>query len=277
MQLNRVSSNQTGNLLYLVITNCPLLSDVEICIVDFQSDHAVFQIKAKAKKVKSTKQWVYDFKRTNVEGFIKQLSSVDLQTIVQFAPDMDMDINKLIENNVPKRLVNHSLCPPWGDHELCNAHKAKMKAHKRAERTGTKAAWAHYRQLRNETNKICKSKYVCFINELGNCTAENPKKFWSFAKTKTSERSIPQEMISDSIKLTTSKSQADGFNKCFHSVFNTSTSHTDPGIEIPESCNPDLGFISVTEKDVLKVLQKVNANKSSGPDNLSPIILKCFF
>ena len=177
---------------------------------------------------------------------------------------------------MPKRLVNHSRGPPWADHELRNAHKVKMKAHKRAKRTGTKAAWAHYRQLRNETNKICKSKYVCFINELGNCTAENPNKFWSFVKTKTGQRSILQELISDSIKLTTSKSQADGFNKYFHSVFNTSTSHTDPGIEIPESCNPDLGFISVTEKDVLKVLQKVNANKSSGPDNLSPIILKCF-
>ena len=48
------------------------------------------------------------------------------------------------------------------------------------------------------------------------------------------------------------------------------------GIEIPEGCNPDLGFISVTEKDVLNVLQSVSANKSSGPDNLSPIILKCF-
>ena len=91
VQLNRESSNQSGNILDLAITNCPLLSDVEKCIVDFQSDHAVlqFQIKAKAKKVKSTKQWVYDFKRTNVGGFIKQLSSVDLQTIVQLAPDMD--------------------------------------------------------------------------------------------------------------------------------------------------------------------------------------------
>ena len=91
VQLNRVSSNQSGNILHLVITDCPLLSDVEKCIVDFQSDHAVlqFEIKAKAKKVNSTKQWVYDFKRTDVEGFIKQLSSVDLQTIVQLAPDMD--------------------------------------------------------------------------------------------------------------------------------------------------------------------------------------------
>ena len=91
VQLNRVSSNYNGNILDLVITNCHLLSDVEKYIVDFQSDHAVlqFQIRAKPKKVKSTKQWVYDFKRTNVEGFIKQLSSVDLHTIVQLAPDMD--------------------------------------------------------------------------------------------------------------------------------------------------------------------------------------------
>ena len=120
VQLNRVSSNQTGNILDLVITNCPLLSDVEKCIVDFQSEHAVlpFQIKAKAKKIKSTKQWVYNFKRTYAEFFIKQLLSVDLQTIVQLAPDMDAalsewlsHINKVIENNVPKRLVNHSRGP----------------------------------------------------------------------------------------------------------------------------------------------------------------------
>ena len=32
--------------------------------------------------------------------------------------------------------------------------------------------------------------------------------------------------------------------------------------------------MSVTEKNVLNVLQNVNANKSSGPDKLSPIILK---
>ena len=120
VQLNRVSSNQIGNILDLVITNCPLLSDVEKCIVDFQSEHAVlqFQIKAKAKKMKSTKQWVYYFKRADVEFFIKQLLSVDSETIVQFAPDIDAalsewlsHINKVIENNVPKRLINHSRGP----------------------------------------------------------------------------------------------------------------------------------------------------------------------
>ena len=120
VQPNRVSSNQSGNILDIVITNCPLRSDVAKCIVDFESDHTVlqFQIKAKAKKMKSTKQWVYDFKRADVEFLIKQLLSVDLETIVQFAPDIDAalsewlsHINKVIENNVPKRLVNHSRGP----------------------------------------------------------------------------------------------------------------------------------------------------------------------
>ena len=112
---------------------------------------------------------------TGLKHFIKQLSSVDkLQTIVQLAHDTGAAWSEWLYT-LARSLKTTCLIrgPPWAEHELRNAHKAN------------KAAWAHYRQLRNETNKICKAKYECFINELGNCTAKKPKEFWSFVKTKT--------------------------------------------------------------------------------------------
>ena len=129
-----------------------------------------------------------------MEGFVRQLSSVDHRLVYSLQliwtwHDLTY-INKVIEINVPKQLVDHSRCQPWAVHELRNSHKEKMKSHRRAKRACTKTAWVHYHQLRNERNNICKSKYVCFINELGDCTTENPKKCWSsFFKTKSGQRS----------------------------------------------------------------------------------------
>ena len=71
------------------------------------------------------------FKRTGVEGFIRQLSSVE-QTIPRLVPAMAVtwsewlaNSNTVIQNNMTKRLVNHSRGHPLAYDELRNAHKVQ--------------------------------------------------------------------------------------------------------------------------------------------------------
>ena len=64
------------------------------------------------------------------------------------------------------------------------------------------------------------------------------------------------------------------FNEYFHSTFSNPINAT--GNDHDTDPHPDLNSIIVTELEVTVILQKPNVNKSCGPDDVSPVILKCF-
>ena len=134
---------------------------------------------------------IYDYKRTNVNGLIKDLCDTELSTLVQHAPNINdawtewlEAVNSCINRNVPKRVIKHSKGPPWVDHWLRSLQKAKLKAHRRAKRSEKVSDWTAYRKLRNTVQSTSHKKHKSFIPELGLSVKTNPKKFYSYVKSK---------------------------------------------------------------------------------------------
>ena len=107
----------------------------------------------------------------------------------------------------------------WVDNELCQLQTEKLKAHRKAKRTRGAENWSTFRHLRNKGNSLCRSKHKLFIQNFGKEVNSNPKKFWSYVKSKTGNRVIPSDMIYKDVKLSTPDAQASSFNKHFHSPF----------------------------------------------------------
>ena len=100
------------------------------------------------------------------------------------------------------------------------------------------------------------------------------KRFWSFIKSKKKDnvgvaplRESPKGEVTNE-----SKKKADLLSRQFKSVFtheNLTDFHT-----IPPSAIPNISPVTIDVNWVTKLLQNVNVNKSSGPDQIPCWILK---
>ena len=128
--------------------------------------------------------------------------------------------------------------------------------------------------MRKKLSKLIKQKRKDFIVKLGIMVKENPKRFWSYVKSKTGTRSIPNVLKWENVEAKSSTEQAKLFNDYFYSVF--PKCNTQPVIhrQSESENNVILDNITVVEDVVLKHLRELNTNKATGPDNISPLFLK---
>ena len=148
----------------------------------------------------------------------------------------------------------------------------KNTAWRRAHRKNTHASWAKFKKLRNKLVNLIRQKSKNFINNLGLSVKENPKRFWSYIKSKTKSSSTPSDILWGDKHADSSSGIANLFNEYFVSVFKPNDLASDKFV--CSSPNVHLNNIVVTEKQVCDILYKLDVNKALGPDNLSPVILK---
>ena len=132
---------------------------------------------------------MYSYKHTNVNGLIDDLTNFKLLSTVQLANSVYDAcsewlhlVNDAIDKNVPKRIVTNN---SGVDNELRQLQTEKLKAHRKAKRTGGSEDWLNFRHFRNKVNSLCRSKHKLFIQNLGIEVNSNPKKFWSYVKYKS--------------------------------------------------------------------------------------------
>ena len=91
--------------------------------------------------------------------------------------------------------------------------------------------------------------------------------------SKTSKKEGVAELVKSDGTLTQNDTEkCNTVNNFFSSVFTT-----EDGREIPEfnmNVNTTLNSIEVSEQDFINIICKINVNKSPGPDNIHPRLLK---
>ena len=107
---------------------------------------------------------------------------------------------------------------------------------------------------------------------------KNPKKFWQYANSKRKTKSGISELKykkenGEENKTSTDKEKAEVLANFFSSVFTNEPDGEIPNIE-PITIEHDCLEKIFQEKEVLKLLQDLNVNKSPCPDGLHPKMLK---
>jgi hypothetical protein len=108
------------------------------------------------------------------------------------------------------------------------------------------------------------------LTEEENGTSKTNKKFWAYVKQKRSDNSGVGTLRVNSKLITDPTEKAEALNKQFHSVFNP-VSQPEP---VNTAGSSDMSKIKISENGVLALLKKLNPYKATGPDDLSPRLLK---
>ena len=129
-------------------------------------------------------------------------------------------------------------------------------------------------QVKSHVNKL-KKKYE---KDLVQRAKENPKVIWKYIKSKSKTRDGISDLRMNpadtkSPKTDIDEEEAKILAKYFLSVFTTETNGNVPNLELNQSINP-ISSLEISEENILKMLNTLKIDKSPGPDELHPRVLK---
>ena len=272
------------NILDLVLTTSPTkvqhihrFNDI-IC-----TDHKLisFELDLKVPKRTKTKRVVYNFKRADWSGLKETLRNTTWDACI--VPD---DADASLENwydlfvaaandHIPKCKARSVNDLPWMDNELRLLLKKKDDPRSKFKRKHSSSTEAKFIELRRFAKEMLMRKKMEHAGKLKASISENPKRFWFYIKSTTSDRPSPN-FLRDGHKLVTDiQDGANILNKFFSSVFNPASTASPTLSALPFSgVGEKLDSIELTASEVREVLLSLDPNKASGPDNIPGSLLK---
>ena len=207
---------------------------------------------------------------TYSEQFCKDFNeSSDIDTMWTNFRDWCSDI---LSSCIPSRQSSQRITQPWANKDVRRLSRSKKKWHKIARETDSSSAWDHYTSLKHDMQRTCRNAYNSHINDMLSDDTGGKKKFWTYIKSRKTDRCGVAPLKKDGITYSDSVTKADLLNKQFVSVF----SQEAPG-DLPDlgpSDTPDVPGIKVSTAGVIKLLKDINPSKATGPDSIPGKLLK---
>ena len=287
----RITPN-SATILEQFISNCPdMISDISVLPPVSSNDHCTVEMTLTFKHSSSFtyQRQVWSYKTADIRGFKQALQAVDWdlcfhhKNIDLVYREWTKIVLRVAKQFIPNKVITVRLADkPWYNGDLRRAKRKKDRAHSKAKMYNTVSVWAKYKKLRNEycnMVKYAKVKYAesfsCLVEESGGITN---KKFWHFAKLvlgKSADCCLPPlKQPDDPNTYVDTLDKAELLNNYFVSKSNLD----DSSVHIPDVLNYKtknrLSNLYVTHNEVIDVLTTLNINKATGPDSVSPYILR---
>ena len=137
--------------------------------------------------------------------------------------------------------------------------------------------YAQYRGISNIVRKQTRSVYRHEQNEVARLSKENPKKFWNYVNSRRKSRSTISDLICQDDLGNVSMADTDEKKVVVLSRFFSSVYSIEPPGEFDKlqdrPCETSMNNVKFSTADILLRLNKLNVNKSSGPDGIHPRLL----
>ena len=157
------------------------------------------------------------------------------------------NILKILQESVPSKMSSSRFNQPWINHTVKQMTRWKKRSFDKARRTKKKSNIARYRKLKSATQKECRKAYKDYVeNIIDPDLSSNPKRFWSFIKSKSTGVSPMKD--------------SDGKT---YSTLNTNEDKSTIPDKRP-SPHPTMGPIEITENGVFKLLSNLKVHKAAG-------------
>ena len=134
-----------------------------------------------------------------------------------------------------------------------------------------------YTRARNQARWATRKAQKEFEKKIDKELKLNPKQYWRYVnskkKTKSQIPDLNKTKEKDSPRTSDDKEKAEVFNQYFKEVFTKEDLENLPDVE-NKPVDSMLCNIDITEEMVLKKLKELNQNKTPGPDQIHPRVLK---
>ena len=250
----------------------PGISDHEAVFFCFSSNPLTYQ---------KTKHNIYLYNKGDF-GAIKQhigcfqasfLSSDPYNNTLQenwssFKSELETVIDQYIPQ-IPAKSTRHL---PWLNKNIKTKMKRRKQQYDKAKLSQAPEDWAAYRSIKNEITADINYSHTNYQNQLFNSKGHVSKRFWKYVKSLRKDRVGVSPLKIDGKDIINGAEKADMLNNQFYSVFtNEDLTNFPPTYSEPFTSMPNISF---TTDGILNLLQNLDVNKSSGPDEIPAIILK---
>lgn len=231
---------------------------------------------------------IWDYERLDSDLFTKLLLDTNWKQIIDndvniAAEQFTAAILSAAEVSIPhKSIAMKPSQKPWVTSEMIKQIRKRDRLFRRARQTQTTYDWDRWKYQRNivtATNKRLKQIHIQGqIRKLLQHKQEPHKYHQTLRRLtgKTRDSIIPPLEGPDGKILADDYEKATLFNDYFanQAKLDIPITHTIPQNNIRHTSVPTLGVIETSEREVLRILNSLDANKSTGPDKIPVKILK---
>ena len=254
---------------------------------DLVTDHDVLQIKYTCyATINSTEKTVYLYDKCNFEA-MKDYLDINWEERMKNHKDIQEQWNMFTEwleianamfvpsKKVPIHTSSQKYIPT--DTNTVRMIHQKHRAWTRYIETIDQHKYDYYVSLRNRVRALTRKARIQKEKEVSHVIKTNKKKFWKYINGRTKTKcSIPDLEITrnGAIEVVSSdREKAGSFLDFFTSVFTIEPTDCLP-IMGPPIINEELSTVSFNVSDIATKLSKLNTDKSPGPDQIHPRVLK---
>ena len=154
--------------------------------------------------------------------------------------------------------------------------RKKNRAWIRFVGTKTEAKHREYTRLRNKVRRLTRNAVTRHEKELAKDVKANPKRFWAYTKSRNKIKERIPDLVTENANETLTQNdqeKAETLSKFFASVFTA-----EPPAPLPtpreQRYEQPLENTNINTEDIREILGKLKINKSRGPDDIHPQVMK---
>ena len=179
---------------------------------------------------------------------------------------------KLVETYVPMSNPG-DYNEPWMNKSLLRQWKKKYHAWKRYTEGKNYHKYEEYKREANVLKKKIRQTKRAYERKLAKGIRHNRRGFFKYVNSRLTVRPEITEMKNENgILVDADKEITDIMGRYFNSVYTAPSNEAMPNMN--NMYNTELHTIPILREDVQKRLEKLNVNKSCGPDDIHPRVLK---
>jgi hypothetical protein len=285
-QPTRHRQQQKANILDLLFTNEKgMIEQLTYREPIGSSDHMVLNwtLRCYVAQPKSTVvKYLYD--KGNYDEMRRRLGQEDWNYLMHEKNVDEMwtlisgKVEEIVNELVPHRSMFQGTTrrrkPVWMNERVLGRIKKKRTAFSRYLETKDGIDYLEYTKARNTAKAEVRRAVRDYEKEIAKKAKKDPKSFYKFVNNSLKTRSrIAELKKEDGTEVSSDGEKAETFNSFFGSVFTVEDRQNMPeGIKV--TVQQYLNDIQFSEQEILQLLLKVNVNKSPGPDNIHPRIMK---
>ena len=249
------------------------------------SDHFGLQLnissKSSRKRIKISQRVVWRYSHADSESIADILDTTDWDELLD--DDVDSSWSRwkkcflhTMSQCIPRVTIKSERRVPWVTHAIKQAMRKRKTLFNKAKSTGDPQDLAIYKQQRNHVLNMLRESRQAFFSNLD---AANAKVFWKTVKMLGTKSTTFPTISNGSTQADTSEGKAYLLNNFFYSCYNRSCPSLTPNS--PESnlqTNLDPSnfpeYLKCSPEYVANMLAMLDTSKSSGPDDISSMMLK---